>query len=327
MQLIDNKHIHHFNPLSNDKTKDNQTLYHYTSPIGLHEMLNSGRIRFTDCEFLNDKSEFVQILKPFEKAVKTLSNELHPQVYKSLSLYNDTSYQENSIIAFTDEKGKIEAPGLKQRRSYIFCTSKSPDDLVMWNYYVKDRNYQGYNLSFNVNKLIECFNNIKDPYVEMFAGKVIYKETEQIELLTSFIKQVDTTYGNELKYATDEAKFNGIMARIKGEIIGYIMQYRLFFKSEKFSHEKEYRFIIKMPVDHLNSDYDISIQTGFSVIRGIFVPHCDLLFNQAKSFIKSITMSPMLEAQLAKNGLERFLIQNGYGNEIKVVESEIPIRY
>ncbi len=51
------------------------TVYHYTSPDGILCILNNKTLRFTDCQYLNDKGEFVYIRGPFEKAWKKISKE------------------------------------------------------------------------------------------------------------------------------------------------------------------------------------------------------------------------------------------------------------
>jgi hypothetical protein len=60
--------------------------------------------------------------------------------------------------------------------------------------------------------------------------------------------------------------------------------------------------------------------------RGILTPHYDIKLDKSGT-IKSATISPMIEPQLAKSGLMRFLNDNGYEDKIDISISKIPIRY
>ncbi len=58
-----------FNPSGeNESNYRNRTVYHYTFPAGLMAILRIPSVRFTDCEYLNDKSEYKHIHIPLEKA-------------------------------------------------------------------------------------------------------------------------------------------------------------------------------------------------------------------------------------------------------------------
>ena len=61
----------------------------------------------------------------------------------------------------------------------------------------------------------------------------------------------------------------------------------------------------------------------YFVRKGVLVPYLEVPFN--KNAVKSVTMSPIMEHDLAKISLEEFLHKNGYKAEIKT--SKIPIRF
>ena len=44
-----------------DKRIRDKTVYHYTSPEALVSILTNALIRFTDCQFMNDRSEYNHI--------------------------------------------------------------------------------------------------------------------------------------------------------------------------------------------------------------------------------------------------------------------------
>ena len=96
------------------------------------------------------------------------------------------------------------------------------------------------------------------------------------------------------------------------------MEYcRLFFKSEAFANEQEYRFVLRLP-EHLNKTK--ALLSGFTIKEGVFTPYYDLETNE------NIMISPMLEKKLAKKGLKIFLKRQGMEN-ININDSGILVRY
>jgi len=126
-------------------------VYHYTSPDGILGILKNKELRFTDCQYLNDKGEFIYIRKPLEKAYKEIIknrnktyeffkdfiNELFARPYDDFSSRND--FEENRSSYDFDTVFKFN-------HHYVLCASMNPDTANMWNYYVKNGVYQGYNL-------------------------------------------------------------------------------------------------------------------------------------------------------------------------------------
>ena len=53
-----NTRIYCFNPAEEQEgLQRDRTVYHYTSPEGLMAILNAPSVRFTDCQYMNDKTE------------------------------------------------------------------------------------------------------------------------------------------------------------------------------------------------------------------------------------------------------------------------------
>ncbi len=319
-----NKHIKCFNPSTDDKSFDGKTrIYHYTSPQGLCGILSNGTIRFTDCQFLNDKSEYTHIKKPLLKAFEEVKNDLHNDFETSIfNMINEDFESDDAKISREDSKLILN---YTRKRYYIFCASTAQDSLGMWNYYVKGGNYQGYNIGFSISQLLNCFSSIKDSEVDVFHGKVIYKEKEQINILRDLLLKADQELEDKLQYAINEEDMELGAQDILGKVLKYVENYRLFFKDEVFSNEREYRFILKLPLEYI-TDTDDPISIGFDVKNGIFTPYCELSIKNEKT-IDSIMLSPMFESELAKQGLKRYLKHKGYNNKIIIGQSKVPIRY
>lgn len=319
-----NKHIRCFNPASDGKSLNEKgRIYHYTSPNGIFGILGSRSIRFTDCQFLNDKSEYTHIKKPLEKALEEIKNDLHIDFQTSILKMLKEEFESDDINVIKKETGL--AFSLTKKRYYIFCSSTAQDSLGMWNYYVKGGNYQGYNIGFNVRQLLDCFSTIENADVDVFYGRIMYKGKEQIEFLKAILLKADEELEEKLRKATSGEEVDNANHEAIDSVMNYIENYRLFFKDESFSNEKEYRFIIKLPLEYTPND-NSPLLTGFDVRNGIIVPYCQLTISKESS-IESIMLSPMLESELAKQGLKRFLWSRGYNSKINIVQSKVPIRY
>jgi len=129
---------------------------------------------------------------------------------------------------------------------------------------------------------------------------------------------------DELDGADNEQWRDELYDNAKGKILNFLEGARLFFKDQAFESEKEFRFIIKLPTEYSKTDHSV-LNIGYEVKGGIIVPHCTL--NIDKVSIKSVTLSPMLDKELAEQGLIRFLTDCGYENRIEINQSDIPIRY
>ncbi|BCN30978.1 DUF2971 domain-containing protein [Anaeromicropila herbilytica] len=300
--------------------------YHYTSPLGMKAILGSHSIRFTDCQFLNDKSEYVHIHKPLMQALEEIQEELFDDSIPDMirNMFND-NYETELLVVVprSDINPQLKFRYIKQRY-YIFCTSEQRDALNMWNYYVKGGNYQGYNLGIAVNSILKSFSALKNENIELLYGKVLYNESEQIRYLKEGILNIDRCLRGELESIDDLQLIDELYDNAKGKILDFLESARLFFKDQAFESEKEFRFIIKLPTEYAQKNHSV-LNVGYDVKGGIIVPHCTL--NIEKASFKSVTLSPMLDKELAEQGLNRFLTDCGYENKIDINQSGIPIRY
>lgn len=322
----------YINPLKKEiKPNSTKKVYHYTSPLGLKSILANATLRFSDCQFLNDKSEYTHIKKPLQNAFQQLEDELNINFKEEVFKYIDKKYEYDDVtITGTGWGMEIETTKM---RYYIFCTSMTDDSLGMWNYYIKDGNYQGYNIGFTVNRILNCFDSIIDSKVFINYGEVIYDENEQIKILKKMLidadreleRQIENIEEKEAGYEVYQEELQIAIQNTIGEIVYYIEKYRLFFKDSAFKNESEFRFVMKLPTD-FNPEKNETLQVNYNLKHGIFVPYCDLKIDKSKT-INSIMLSPMLEDELAKSGLERFLKHHGYNNKIQINQSKIPIRY
>ena len=301
--------------------------YHYTSAGALKSILSgSPKLRFTDVRYMNDHSEMVY-------CVKCILEYLSENKYKypfCQEVVNELLLKKHSAQEYIDlsvsrvEFEDIVVVPFAPSREFIFCMSESNNSLQMWNYYVHNGKYEGYNIGFDIYKFLKSFDsektNVVDPIIFKY-GKVLYKKSNQDKEIANVVDFVEQ--GNQKK--DDNA-----LAVKAGYLKYYIETYGLFFKHEVFNNEKEYRIVLSIAEHNLHSkrDYYINdnlknMKLNFYERNGVFVPYMEVPIN--KDAIKEIYISPTIEKDIAKQSLEEFLYINGYDAGVKV--SDIPIRF
>lgn len=289
-------------------------VYHYTSPDGILGILKGRTLQFTDCQYLNDIGEMVYMKEPFDKAYKRIikeRGELDPNTRDLIYSVFASPYEKidikhsNKEITFTNN------------RYYVLCTSLNCDTANMWNYYVKNSVYKGYNLGINKDFMIRYFNRYKPDYcnqIEFIHGKVIYNRVKQEKMLYCKI--------NELLQSLDRKKEK------VDELYDDIKQQQLFFKHPAFASEKEYRFILK--VDN-NFDFpkDTHLELDFRIgLSGIITPYIKWHYslNIKEQLFSQITLAPMIEPTLAMESFKRFLART-VKERITIKPSSIKLRF
>lgn len=328
-------HIHTFQPKEAHIQPDKKSIrYHYTSANALMTILNAqqngyGKVRFTDSRFMNDRSEHLFFIKRLLEYIGKHRNN-YPfceEVINKLLLQNHTEDDYISLRVSEIEETKMDVFQYVKSRHFLFCMCNKDDSLQMWNYYIHNGNYQGYNIGIKIFDFLKNFDSEttdnNDP-IRFYCGNVLYKKGQQekeIELLCNFIEN----FGE--KFADTPYAFQFAMARLWM----YIDCYGLFFKDERFSEEKEYRIVIQFEeplagcsISSYFKSNDRKIEYSFFERNGILVP-C-LLVPLAQKAVKQITIAPIMENQIAFVSLQEYIEANGY-SAVDVKQSTIPIRF
>ena len=321
------------------------TKYHYTSPDAFLSIIKGGKIRFTDARFLNDKTEikyFISVLidflnqnkKSFPLCLECVSELLKENSFNDLETLDVSKIKYNHIIAEKENNGK-------KKRIFIFCTSADNDSLNMWNYYVNNGKYQGYNIGININKFLKVFekiivNNIKD--FQVYYGNVLYKEKDQFKEITLYLKYIENLIDSHLnltgkQMSTNENRSNYINIG-KKMIYQYIESRAAFYKHSKFADEREFRIVIEISEDCVPKNEQEAtsffgpeignMYEGFCAKNGLIVPFIQIEI--PKNAIKQITVSPIMEFEIADKGIKELLLCSGI-DDVEILHSEIPIRF
>ena len=286
--------------LDNDK---NYVIYHYTKPEKLLNILASGTLRFSNALYLNDKEEIAYSYKLIVDLIDE-TPELNSDLFNKIQNHFSNKYK-HIVDGYNDLVNKLE----------YFTTSFSTesDNLTLWNNYAKGKNYTGYNIGFDKNKLVEEMD--KNNYLPIF-GSVIYDKNKQVKIIHAIFKKWNVLLERALKSKkTNEVKLFDILF----ELIDVLSIVSIFFKNPQFKNEHEYRIVIVNVFGTLNSK-----PTNIVEKNGLFVPYLE--YNFSKESVKSINIGPTFDENIFYTSTNRMLLNFGYEDK-EVFRSKIPLRY
>ena len=286
--------------LDNDK---NYVIYHYTKPEKLLNILASGTLRFSNALYLNDKEEIAYSYKLIVDLIDE-TPELNSDLFNKIQNHFSNKYK-HIVDGYNDLVNKLE----------YFTTSFSTesDNLTLWNNYAKGKNYTGYNIGFDKNKLVEEMD--KNNYLPIF-GSVIYDKNKQVKIIHAIFKKWNMLFERALKSKkTNEVKLFDILF----ELIDVLSIVSIFFKNPQFKNEHEYRIVIVNVFGTLNSK-----PTNIVEKNGLFVPYLE--YNFSKESVKSINIGPTFDENIFYTSTNRILLNFGYEDK-EVFRSKIPLRY
>lgn len=288
--------------LDDDK---NCTIYHYTKPEKLLNILSGGTIRFSNALYLNDKEEIAYSYKLIIHLVDEFDDlELNPDLFDKVKNHFRNKYK-HIVDGSNDFVNKLE----------YFTTSFSTesDNLTLWNNYAKGKSYTGYNIGFDKKKLIS--EMIENNYLPVY-GSVIYDKKKQEKIIHAIFKKWNMLFERALKSKkSNQVKLFDIMF----ELIDILSIVSIFFKNPQFKNEKEYRIVMVNTFGNKNSK-----PTGVVEKNGLFVPYMEYKFS--KGSVKSINIGPTFEENIFYTSTNRMLLNFGY-EEKEVYRSKIPLRY
>lgn len=286
--------------LDNDK---NSTIYHYTKPEKLLNILKSASIRFSNALYLNDKDEIAYSYKLIVKLIDETPN-LETDVFEKIKNHFISKYK-HIIDGEIDSKIELE----------YFTTSFSSenDNLTLWNNYSKGKSYTGYNIGFNKDLLIK--DMIEKEFHPIY-GSVIYDTKKQAKILTSIFKKWNTQIKN---LSNTRKNYEVHLFDLIFELIDILSIVSLFFKNHQFNNEKEYRIVLVNGVDIKSAK-----QTKIIEKNGLFIPYIE--YNFSHNTVSNVNIGPTLDERIFYASTNRMLMNYGYEN-IDVRKSKIPLRY
>jgi len=283
---------------------NDEVVYHYCSSETLKAILESGRIRFTDINMLNDAHETRWGYDVFEEAADRL-----------LKRSGISEATPRIDLSFIDSMDKIISPIQLIAHPFVACFSAEHDSLEQWRAYGDDG--RGYAIGFKVSALQN---------LPITLLKVEYQREKQVE---EMIRAIVATY---VHHRDDDPTTKQAEFQLDCSLIATFM---IAFKNPVFEHENEIRCVHAVNVDMQGDRMrfvdrggtergtkDIPGETiGFQVRDNHFVPHLELPIDA--SVVAEIIWGP--KNQSASGNMALFLGGLGISN-VKFRRSNVPYR-
>lgn len=294
-----------------------ETIYHYTSANGLHGILSSGILYFTDSLFLNDRNErknFYLLLRDYLKTWDREQREILFQRY----------FKAPDYISRCLEQTNPADTGAS--RHFVLSCSEEKDSLPMWNYYTRSMHAAGYNLHFETKSLLQQlkahpFFKAAGRRSRLLCRGVVYEEAVKNKILRQVLEAFTS------KWEADDSRES--RNRLLLALDRAFEQLSLFYKDKAFAHEKEIRIVISASNRTIHRLFSSAErETGpyrFRQVRGAQTPYLALDVVEKGTVITGVTAGPALDKEMAVNGVEYMLYFYGFPQTCKV--SAVPLRY
>lgn len=337
--LVDNVDLNAYNfliemfasSIFSNKKQHSKTISHYTSVSNSFNILENKKLWVSRYDFLNDKSELINILDILNSIIIDLNynkikefNSVESEFMKNqLSIvYKIIAYMHNEVTELDDYETKIY--NTINRNYFVLSFSENKDSLTMWGNYTK---FNGCSLTFNREKFIGNFNKKhklsvlkyiikpkKDIIYEgelfstFYYGKVLYNKLKvKEEIIKEFRKclNLHKLYPSIIK----EYVLNRILielALIRG----------IFSKINYFAYESEYRIVFSLYNDLYKN------KVLFRSKDENYVPYIKMPIEF--DGLEEVIVAPKNNSDLALKGFKEYFLSKKL--KIKVKKSIIPLR-
>lgn len=313
-------------------------VYHYTSPEAALSILSNKKLRFTDCEYLNDQQELSYCYQLYDQAWIEAQREFgisEACIERTITQAANPYECESAVGASVGE--------CVSARYYVLCSSTCRDSAVMWSNYAGKTGNAGYALGFDSDALVGALNDIacqaaaEGLYIEVLEGPVCYDREEQVNVLKELAREY---FRVRQKLHTDTADpIDDVMRKEIAHSAHWARMSALapFMKSPAFSGEQEYRFVLKVAeigeLDTYESDEVSRSSEGSATLRfhaghaGVMTAHIEVfLTNAMKEILRSICVAASANQLVAEHGMKRLLTHEGLKN-VPVLCSEAHLRW
>lgn len=289
-------------------------LCHYTDANGLNGILSGNCFWVTRSDYLNDKSEIIQI-KEVIKYVHNMFLENRSSYYNKLDPNGMLLDHFMEYIRFLGNKFD-NRHSTRNYDIYVLSLSENSDSLALFSNY---STLNGYCLGFDTDKLLNfvnpTYNYSSHKGLLLTGGRVVYSFKEQIKTLMNDILEVYNTVFERVKYyeihVIDQALYNRIFSELMEFILFKIQVYAIFFKHPSFYHEEEYRVAFHVGEEH-------SRLVKYRERGSVSIPYIEYSFDKLP--LKFVRKSPKNSSDI------KSILDNLGCKDIEILESEIPLR-
>lgn len=305
--------------------------YHYTSPEALVNIISNSSIRLTHCAFLNDIEEYMYIDEILKEIIEENADKDVTDFIKGMFDRIDRDY---SNVVLKPKVGKWYSPASADY--YVLSGSNEQDSLSLWSYYVRNNDYCGYAIRFDVIGLCKIIEPLLPKEGECLVGKVVYDSTDQKQIIINYTKKILDDFEIQMKNTDRE---DSVIDDLQERFFDFIQRTRLFFKRKGFENEQEVRLVVLTDIDKDKNEIEKGkkrFSDGYSIIKGIIKPYIEYTFPKECLPIKEIVLSPTIEKTIGEKGIGILMKNCNYeiystGNKrdgaVLITQSKLKLRY
>lgn len=301
---------------------------HYCSSTVLKAIVEGECLRFSDVRFLNDSTEFQEILEWIKSIIS--QNEYMDEFRKLILESEEMKELESYKQLYVQKSKKTGEYEQKVYRTYTCSFSEDEDSLNMWNYYATSED--GVSVIFDhagklFNGSLHADVNIQSAFengIHMQRGLVLYQISDKKNCIAALLNELQEIY-QEVQSKIDEYK-NLILWSFKEAVNNM----RCFFKNDNFAEEKEYRIVLKVPEEIIlnykkNKNEDDIVDVGQFKRGNVLIPYIDYKIHLES--IKEIVLNPYIKDEKSMFGLGiKELLWRKKLEQVSIQHSTIPMR-
>lgn len=270
-------------------------LYHYTSGDTLLKILESGKVRATHLQYMNDLSE-----------VRYGHDLIQRHLREARKREKDERVSEFLEMAQTESN-----PFEEDLNVYAFCFCTKGDELGQWREYAGKGT--GYALGFRGEDLLRVANARS----KLTLCEVIYDPARQEAHVRRVIEETCDLLRMALQVGDEDP--GEIRSQFGLLLVSQLARCLFSFKDPAFDDEAEWRLV------HVGLPEDARVQ--FRAGNGAIVPFVDVdMRREGRMPLAVVVQGPQVAPQIGERSL-RQLLQQRECYETRVVTSKVPLRF
>lgn len=302
------------------------TVYHYTSADTALRILRDGKLRFTECGSLDDKSELSYYKEPLEAAWRDTSiarNEKVQNLHEHIEHSFDTTTEWGFCRHATAPN--IHFSLITRYGYYVFCTTSCADCMPMWLSYCGPNRQKGVALGLDLAALSALGEELADSAIELSAGEVSYCLEDQKREFSEQMGELYKWYDETSACLQDSFDLERLGDEFNERLAEFAYARKPFLKRASFDFECETRAVLRIP--ETLGDTKLLVKGFRSGGAGQIIPYYDLSIDGVlPSLVKSVTVSPYSEIELASKSWKMFLRNMGL-NWIETKRPSVDMRW
>lgn len=286
------------------KPQSDQRLYHYCSAESFRAILESGRLRFSDINMLNDSMEHRWGYSVFEEAATRL--------IKRINVPDSVAQMD---IAFFDAVDKILSMGQLIAHPFISCLSYDANSLDQWRKYADDG--RGYAIGF----LASSLQRMPVSLLEVSYDREVQVKEMMVALAATHSRLSPSELPLQGESFEDVALIAACMTAFKHPSFATEREVRCFHAISLEKIQDNFRFVSQGSA----GSADVENKVAFTTRDGALAAHIDLPYTASDGSCPIVEVATGPKNPTNMGNVFLFLGSQGHSN-VAVRTSGLPYR-